>query len=81
MLQESRTTMQVKALLEDIFRPDNIFSLLSAHLTATDDMTKDIKEINLGYNMTCGMTQATVGSPIHLYWRFNGKGKLPVALC
>jgi hypothetical protein len=50
MLKEGRTATRVKALLEDIFRPDNIFSLSSVHLTMTDDMAKDIKEINLGYN-------------------------------
>ncbi len=50
MLEEGRTTTRVKALLEDIFRPDDLFSLASVHLTVTDDMAKDIKEINLGYN-------------------------------
>jgi hypothetical protein len=50
MLEEGRTTTWVKALLEDIFRPDDIFSLSSIHLTVADDMAKDIKQINLGYN-------------------------------
>jgi hypothetical protein len=50
MLNEGCMTTWVKILLEDIFPPDNVFSLLSVHLTMTDNMAKDIKEINLGYN-------------------------------
>jgi hypothetical protein len=50
MLEEGRTTTRTKALLEDILRPDDDFSLSAVQLTVTDDMAKDFKEINLGYN-------------------------------
>jgi hypothetical protein len=50
MLKGGWTITWVKALLEDIFHPDDIFSLSSVHLTVTNDMAKDIKQINLGYN-------------------------------
>lgn len=50
MLEEGRTTAHVKALLEDIFRPDDLFSLSSVHLGVTTDMAKDIKELNFGYS-------------------------------
>jgi hypothetical protein len=50
MLEEGRTTARVKALLEDIFRPDDIYSLSSVHMTVTDEMAKDIKERNFGYS-------------------------------
>jgi hypothetical protein len=50
MLEEGHTTAQVKALLEDIFWPDNIYSLSLVHTIVTDEMAKDIKEINFGYN-------------------------------
>jgi hypothetical protein len=50
MLEEGRTTARVKALLEDIFQPDDIYSLSSVHMTVADKMAKDIKEINFGYN-------------------------------
>jgi hypothetical protein len=47
MLQEGRTTARVKALLEDVFRPVDLFSLESVQLGATDKMAKDIKEFEL----------------------------------
>jgi hypothetical protein len=50
MLEEGRTTARIKALLEDVFRPDDIFSLNAVHLQVTTDMAKDFKELNFGYN-------------------------------
>jgi hypothetical protein len=50
MLEEGRTTARVKALLEDIFQPDDLFSLSAVHIHVTADLAKDIKELNLGYN-------------------------------
>jgi hypothetical protein len=50
MLEEGRTTARVKALLEDIFRPADLFSLESVQLSATDEMAKDIKNLNFGHN-------------------------------
>jgi hypothetical protein len=50
MLEEGRTTARVKALLKDIFRPDDLFSLNNVHLGVTTDLAKDIKELNFGYS-------------------------------
>jgi hypothetical protein len=50
MLEEGRTTARIKALLEDIFRPADLFSLESVQLNATDDMAKEVKNLNYGYN-------------------------------
>jgi hypothetical protein len=50
MLEEGRTTARIKALLEDIFRPVDLFSLELVQLSATDDMAKDVKNISYGYN-------------------------------
>jgi hypothetical protein len=50
MLEEGRTTATIKALLEDIFRPTDWFSLETVHLRATDDMAKDVKTLNYGHN-------------------------------
>jgi hypothetical protein len=38
MLEEGRTTARVKALLEDIFWPDDLFSLTNVYLGVTTDM-------------------------------------------
>jgi hypothetical protein len=48
MLEEGRTTAKVKALLEDIFRPNDDFSLAAIQINVTDELAKDIKNINLG---------------------------------
>jgi hypothetical protein len=40
MLEEGRTTARVKALLEDVFQPDDMYSLTSVHLGVTTDMAK-----------------------------------------
>jgi hypothetical protein len=50
MLEEGRTTERIKALLEYIFCPADLFSLESVQLSATDDMAKDVKNLNYGYN-------------------------------
>jgi hypothetical protein len=50
MLEEGRTTARVKALLEDVFRPDDVYSLNNVHLGVTTDMAKDVKELNFGYS-------------------------------
>jgi hypothetical protein len=50
MLEEGRTTSRVKALLEDIFCPDDVFSLNAVHLGVTVDLAKDVKELNFGYS-------------------------------
>jgi hypothetical protein len=50
MLEEGQTTARIKALLEDIFRPTDMFSLESVQLNATDDMAKEVKNLNYGYN-------------------------------
>jgi hypothetical protein len=50
MLEEGRTTVRVKALLEDIFRPVDLFSLESVQLSATDEMAKDVKHLNYGHS-------------------------------
>jgi hypothetical protein len=50
MLEEGRTTTRVKALLEDVFRPVDSFSLETVHLSVTDELAKDIKELNFGYS-------------------------------
>jgi hypothetical protein len=50
MLEEGRTTVRIKALLEDIFRPVDLFSLESVQLSATDEMAKDVKNLNFGHN-------------------------------
>jgi hypothetical protein len=50
MLEEGRTTAKVTALLEDNFRPDDNFSLAAVQINVTDELAKDIKNINLGYN-------------------------------
>jgi hypothetical protein len=50
MLEEGRTTVRIKALLEDIFRPVDLFSLESVQLSATEEMAKDVKNLNYGHN-------------------------------
>jgi hypothetical protein len=50
MLEEGRTSARVKALLEDVFQPDDIYSLSAVHIHVTADLAKDIKELNFGYN-------------------------------
>jgi hypothetical protein len=50
MLEEGRTTPRVKALLEDMFRPDDMYSLNAVYLGFTADMAKDVKELNFGFN-------------------------------
>jgi hypothetical protein len=50
MLEEGRTTARVKALLRNIFQPDDIFSLSAVQIHITADVAKDIKELNFGYN-------------------------------
>ena len=52
MLDEGRTTAKVRAVLEDAFRPAaNVRAMHRVHITVTDDMAKDFKELNFGYNM------------------------------
>jgi hypothetical protein len=46
ILEEGRTTVRVKALLEDIFRPVDMFSLELVQLSATNEMAKDVKNLN-----------------------------------
>jgi hypothetical protein len=50
MLEEGRTTARVKALLGDVFQPDDIYSLAAVHIHVTADLAKDVKELNFGYN-------------------------------
>jgi hypothetical protein len=50
MLEEGWTTARVKALLEDIFRLDNLFSLDAMHLNVSEDLAKDVKGLNCGYS-------------------------------
>jgi hypothetical protein len=50
MLEEGRTSARVKALLEDVFQPDDIYSLSAVHIHVTADLAKDVKELNFGYN-------------------------------
>jgi hypothetical protein len=50
MLEEGRTPTRVKALLEDLFRPEDIFDLSTVHLRVTGDIAKDVKDINHGFN-------------------------------
>jgi hypothetical protein len=67
MLQEGRTTAKVRALLEDEFRPDNLASLNVVYITATDDMARDIKEINFGFNGLLSFKTCHLGiSPFRL---------------
>jgi hypothetical protein len=48
MLEEGRTMAWVKVLLEDVFCPDDLFSLTNVHLGVTTDLAKDVKELNFG---------------------------------
>jgi hypothetical protein len=50
MLEEGRTSARVKALLDDVFQPEDIYSLSAVHIHVTADLAKDIKELNFGYN-------------------------------
>jgi hypothetical protein len=50
MLEEGRTTARVKALLGDVFQPDDIYSLSAVHIQVTADLAKDVKELNFGHN-------------------------------
>jgi hypothetical protein len=50
MLEEGRMTVRIKALLEDTFRTVDLFSLESAQLSATDEMAKDVKNLNYGHD-------------------------------
>jgi hypothetical protein len=50
MLEEGRTTSRVKALLESIFQPDDLFSLSAVHLHVTADLAKDMRDLNFGFN-------------------------------
>jgi hypothetical protein len=59
MLEEGRTTARIKALLEDTFRPDDMFSLSLVYLGVTADMAKDLKELNFGYNNDLSYDTAT----------------------
>jgi hypothetical protein len=44
-------TSRIKALLEDIFCPADLFSLESVQLSAMDDMaSKEVKTLSYGYN-------------------------------
>jgi hypothetical protein len=47
MLEEGRTTVRIKALLEDTFRPVDLFSLELVQISTTDKMAKDV---NYGHN-------------------------------
>ncbi len=59
MLEEGRTTVRVKALLEDTFRPNYAFALTAVYLCVTADMAKDIKELSFDTTMISPTTQAT----------------------
>ena len=50
MLEEGRTTLKVRYLLEDVFKPSDTFSLDSVDLNVRDELAKDIKKLNLGFN-------------------------------
>jgi hypothetical protein len=50
MLEEGRTTARAKALLGDVFQPDDIYSLAAVHIHMTANLAKDVKELNFGYN-------------------------------
>jgi hypothetical protein len=50
MLEERRTTARIKALLEDIFCPINLFSLELVQLRATNNMAKELTNLNYGYH-------------------------------
>jgi hypothetical protein len=51
MLGEGGTTALGKALLKDVFRPDDTYLLNNVHfLGVTTDMAKDVKELNFGYS-------------------------------
>lgn len=45
-----KTPIKYKALLEDLFRLDNIFNIYTLHLRVTDHIAQDIKGINHGFN-------------------------------
>jgi hypothetical protein len=50
MLEEGRTMARVKVLLEDVFRPQDLLSLVNVHLGVMTDLAKDVKELNFGYS-------------------------------
>jgi hypothetical protein len=50
MLEEGRTTPRVKALLEHTFRIKDLFSLETVKLSTSDEMAKDIKNLNFGHD-------------------------------
>jgi hypothetical protein len=50
MLEEGRTTSKVRSLLEEVFKPGDTFTFDSIDITVTDDLAKDVKELNLGFN-------------------------------
>jgi len=49
MLEEGRKTAKVRALLTDLLRPDDPSSLNSVIVHVTDEMAKDLKELNFGF--------------------------------
>jgi hypothetical protein len=40
----------VKALLGDVFQPNDIYLLVAVHIHVTADLAKDVKELNFGNN-------------------------------
>jgi hypothetical protein len=50
MSEEGRTTARIKVLLEDIFRPADLFSLESIQLNVTGNMAKEVKNLDYWYN-------------------------------
>ena len=89
MLEEGCTTARVKALLEDVFRPQDLLLLTNVHLGVTTDLAKDIKKLNFGYSNnwsydTChrgispfvviGVSMATASKCCHQADRFICQG-------
>lgn len=51
MLTEGRTTANIRALLVDILRPRDPSLLSAVNIDTTDEMAKDVKELNFGFGM------------------------------
>jgi hypothetical protein len=50
ILEEGRTTARVKAVMRELLVPDDDDSFQAIHILVTDEMAKDFKNLEFGYN-------------------------------
>jgi hypothetical protein len=50
ILEEGRTAARVKAIMRELLVPDEDHSVQAIHILVTDEMAKDFKSLEFGYN-------------------------------